>query len=463
MPRRWLAVLLPWLVLFPLGLASRAMQAAPDAFTVNSTADVNDAIIGDGFCDTPPSDNVCTLRAAIQEASANTNADTIIVPAGTYVLTPSGGGDLDITGTVTIAGASPASTIIDGNGSMTADRVFDIRAGTVNISGVKIVKGMAVDRGGGIYINNGATLNLSNSVVQGNTAFSGVTATGGGIYNEGNLTISGSTVSTNTIIAPLGQAGAGIFHGAGSLVMTDTAVSGNITLGDGGGIYVDDSAGITVTRSSSSNNQARNGAGLFSFVGVASIVNSTFSGNLSTNSGAGLYTLGGITSLFNVTVTNNRADSDAAGGGSGGGVANSAGVLNFDNSIIAANFHHDTFGPGGIIEVDDDCSGTITSQGANFVGVTGAPCTISGIPPTTGVPLLGPLADNGGSTRTHALLQGSPGIDEGDASSCNDSAGTPLVTDQRGSLRPAIGGVSVRCDLGAFEFQEPVFLPLILR
>ena len=55
-------------------------------------------------------------------------------------------------------------------------------------------------------------------------------------------------------------------------------------------------------------------------------------------------------------------------------------------------------------------------------------------------PVLGPLADNGGPTFTHALLAGSPAIDAGD---------TLEPTDQRGEARP----FGLADDIGAFELQ----------
>jgi hypothetical protein len=54
-------------------------------------------------------------------------------------------------------------------------------------------------------------------------------------------------------------------------------------------------------------------------------------------------------------------------------------------------------------------------------------------------PKLGPLADNGGPTPTHALI-GSPAIDAADSSSCPS-------TDQRGAPRPS----GLACDIGAYE------------
>lgn len=56
-------------------------------------------------------------------------------------------------------------------------------------------------------------------------------------------------------------------------------------------------------------------------------------------------------------------------------------------------------------------------------------------------PLLGELRDNGGPTKTHALLSGSPAIDTG-----NDVLG--INEDQRGSSRDASP------DIGAYEVDQ---------
>jgi hypothetical protein len=70
--------------------------------------------------------------------------------------------------------------------------------------------------------------------------------------------------------------------------------------------------------------------------------------------------------------------------------------------------------------------------------------------------MLGPLADNGGPTETHALLAGSPAIDAGLNAPCPG-------TDQRGVARPQDGdedGDAV-CDSGAYELggEEPTPTP----
>jgi hypothetical protein len=64
-------------------------------------------------------------------------------------------------------------------------------------------------------------------------------------------------------------------------------------------------------------------------------------------------------------------------------------------------------------------------------------------------PQLGPLADNGGPTWTHALDPASPAIDAGNPAGCLGPGDVPLTDDQRGELRPA----GDACDIGAFEYQ----------
>ena len=67
-------------------------------------------------------------------------------------------------------------------------------------------------------------------------------------------------------------------------------------------------------------------------------------------------------------------------------------------------------------------------------------------------PNLGPLADNGGLTQTHALLDGSPAIDAGDPGIGFDAS----EFDQRDapSARVVDGEVNgLRIDIGAYEFN----------
>jgi len=100
--------------------------------------------------------------------------------------------------------------------------------------------------------------------------------------------------------------------------------------------------------------------------------------------------------------------------------------------------------------ISGSCSGqgisTASSTGGNLES-PGNTCRLDQVTDQVSVadPLVGPLADNGGPTFTHALLPGSPAIDAA-GGGCG-----PL--DQRGSSRPqdGDGDGSSLCDAGAFE------------
>lgn len=465
----------PWLTAL-VAAALWSLPLAAATFVVNSTADVPDATPGDGVCETVAGNHVCTLRAAIQEANALAGPDTILLQANsTYLLTRSGvpddtalNGDLDILDSVTITGAGP-TTIIDGNGAATEERVLDVfycignvspkpdgscpnnAYVVVNISGVTVQNGHAAkqvagsDQGGGI--RNSGDLTLDQCVVTGNMA-TWLNDFGGGIVNYGKLTINRSVVSNN-ITGSSNAHGGGVMNGGGKPVtITDSTISGNSTGGSGGGIY---GASFKIIRSTISGNSAGVGGGMYA-AGTNVLINSTISGNYSNADGGGLYVQGVTTGLYNVTVTQNQANADSAGSAIGGGVSNASGTLTFNNSIIAGNTRIIATLPFPTLDFDE-CSGSITSQGHSLLtDVQVAHCTISG-PYTNADVALGPLQSNGGFTQTHALPDGSAAIDAGNPSGCTDDVGAPITTDQRGVPRP----YGPACDAGAFEAAEIIF------
>ena len=99
-----------------------------------------------------------------------------------------------------------------------AVEVFAVNSGTVTISGLTIETGNSTV-GGGIY--NDGTMVLTNSTVSGNFA-SGVG--GGGINNSGTMTINYSTVSGNFA----NEVGGGILNdNSGTMTINSSTVSGN--------------------------------------------------------------------------------------------------------------------------------------------------------------------------------------------------------------------------------------------
>ena len=245
--------------------------------------------------------------------------------------------------------------------------------------------------------------------------------------------------------------------GTGSLVISDTTISGGATTAatqPGGGFYVDPESILVMQRCTVSGNSAQfgggirndrnmiildstitqneasgGGAGLDSFGGSNTVVNSTFSGNVHTGTeGAGIAIedAGGHVSVNLSTFSGNSSAS--ASSSTLKGLANS---ISIQRSIIA-----NTVGGGVACQGIRDYPGNKDDDG-----------TCSGDGDLTGLDPM--LADNGGPTRTHALLAGSNAIDHGLACGQQD--------DQRGSPRD-----DNLCDSGSFEFgalppDEPEF------
>ncbi len=483
-------------VIFPVTLLSlSAIILSPTVslaavLTVTTTADTL------GPC-VPSS---CSLRAAVNTAAHNSEEDTIVLGAGTFLLTLGAAGedaglegDLDVvddSNPIWIRGAGATNTVIDGNGN---DRIFDVVNSEVNIEDLALRNGSVTGCGGAIRATGTAMLWFYTVEITGNNAsasgggicldgsdvslalhyseISGNTASfGGGLSNsDGRVTIGHALITDNE--ASLGGGGISNSDGDGTtrFEISWSEISQNRALGctnstddEGGGIRNGGSStDMKLYRSTISDNTARRGGGI-SNTGTMRIENSTISGNrgaLSAGCSLGGTQEGGIragyiTNVFNSTVTDNFASSH-------GGIGASDHVFLYD-TILAGN----TAGTPANSS-PSDCntysSGTLHVSGSNLLGAVDQFCNLM---PLVGViitdlrgtiespldPLLGPLADNGGQTLTHVLLPGSPAIDGGDAATCRP-------TDQRDLVRPVDGdgdGTAV-CDIGSIEYRGLIF------
>ena len=315
--------------------------------------------------------------------------------------------------------------------------------------------------GGGGLANHAALgthamMRLEDCLVQGNATTGGhyMRGFGGGIKNgglfvddpvgsdpaEGLVLLNNTTIRGNQAVN-----GAGI--GNGTLAPESPEMMGmlinNSTLSDNRAAV---SAGGAIT-------QTGNGGGIFNVNAGLVLANSTVSGNRAegqldpaTQSGLGgdianvAAGLPNRVQLFNATIANNTAIG-------GGGVGNAylapasgfpSALIYFTNSIVAGNT--DSFGATGCLNNPGAGAAIITSEGYNLEdSVT---CVFTQTTDLVNVnPLLGPLADNGGKSETHALLAGSLAIDAIPIEDCM------MIADQRGVSRPQ----GPACDIGAYE------------
>jgi LPXTG-site transpeptidase (sortase) family protein len=326
--------------------------------------------------------------------------------------------------------------ILDGEGLVTISggydhRVLRLSSGTnVELRNLTVTEGFVYRSDGpGIY-NDHATLTLVGSTISNNGDFD--VNNGGGIYNNrGTVTIINSMIANNYARID----GGGVFSDYGTLNFVDSTLIGNrANYSDGGGIYSNHTT-IVIERSTIANNRGSDySGGLCMNGGNATITNSTISGNSSRN-GGGIVALSATLRVVNSTVTQNH-------GSYGGGIwIHPRGDIRFIQSILAGNTAYR--GPNCLNGSNGDPRSVLVLDGYNLMGST-TYCIFLDTQPTDLVdvdPLLGPLADNGGLTQTHALLDGSPAIDIIPPAECT------LAVDQRGVARP----FGPMCDSGAFE------------
>jgi hypothetical protein len=265
--------------------------------------------------------------------------------------------------------------------------------------------------GGGVYAKGG--LRLKYDVISHNNADSiNYIGIGGGVYSKGDMTIKYSTISANAATSQHGfSAYGGGVTSTGNMFITHSTISGNF-------------AGILFGGVNSYN---RSGYGPL----TTTIIDSTISGNSAGVAGGGVYSNMGNVHIYNSTI-----------------------AFNSSPGVLIQNR-----GTGSAVKL---ISNVIAQNGTDFKGMSNF--TVTGdhnlvqvanttMPPLTltGCPLLGPLAFNGGPTRTHALRSGSPAIDAGiNTGQKQDQRG--IYVDQMPYPYPRASGTAA--DIGAYELQQ---------
>jgi CSLREA domain-containing protein len=322
----------------------------------------------DSIADIVASDDMVTLREAIEAANSNsavtddvlagseTETDLITfdqaalsaqagVAIGEEVTILLAGAQLEVTGDLDIQGLGDDVLTIDAGGASRVMRVTgtDVEA---SLAGLKLTHGYLFERRGAGIWNDGATLTLTDCTVSDNLsdyenifypnfvgsagALSSVPGDdaesyGGGIYNGGgSLTLTGCAVTGNEA-----ESAGGVDNDGGTLTVTTSTVIGNSGDSWAGGIRCVSGA-LTVTDSILSDNGASSGGGIYAEDSTVAVSGSTISDGWA-SCGGGIYIRNATLTLTGSTISDNIA------GGNGGAIENVGGTLAIYDSTISGN------------------------------------------------------------------------------------------------------------------------------
>ena len=421
-----------------------AVTPAVEALSLNVTTTA-DVVADDGQT---------SLREAIAYANTLTSGSVTFSPAltagGPATITLNGT-QLPIitkpvaTGNLTIVGPGADKLTITGN---LTSRIFEVSVGSgLTINKLTLKDGFTTIIGGAI-LNHGK-LNVRDSVITHNSAVSGLgDGQGGAVFSDGSdLTLINDVITNNT--ADL--AGGGIMiDGNCSTLISYCTIDGNfaggfgLTAASGGGIENTSTTTVLITSSIISNNIANEGSGNGYGGGIENIgsslyiLDSTLTGNQGGNGGA-LDNFTGSTTLINNTITGNTIGLAVFGTP---GIAVFGGSLNVSNSIVADKM---TKSAGAIVGSNNLLVAGVSTDLLNGVNGNIVVADVAALK-------IGPLADNGGLTKTFALLAGSPALDAGNNLFATANG---ISLDQRDLPRI----VNTTVDIGAFESQSAVVMP----
>lgn len=304
--------------------------------------------------------------------------------------------------------------------------------------------------GGCIYSAGSVILNHVNVVNCRANTVSG-SARGGGIFAHANLALSNSNISHNEAHAEAGFGYGGGVYVHGGLTSSYTTISDNAAgnddaVGKGGGAYIYSTTTTTstllhTTVTGNTAGEEFGGIGIVAPNAAAIVVESTISGNIATTFDVGgVYIRAKDARIYNSTIAFNSAGDGTLSLSAGLRITGGAALL--ESTLIANNFYGDS--------VANDFGANVSVMGHNnLIGASDAD-----LPSDTIVgecALLGPLRDNGGVTKTHALLSHSSAIDAG-----NNSFGSTF--DQRGSPHSRKSGsrgtANPIADIGAYEVDQ---------
>ena len=399
---------------------------------------------------------------------------------------------IDADATKIAGGNSHHIVVMDGTAStpITATTILD----GFTLTGGDNTNSITGEGGGALWCKgNGAghacSPTLATLVFSGNKAkYGGAIALQGYSGGASNPTLTNVTFSGNSAGFFAGALYNNAQGGTCSPTLTNVTFSGNSSIGApafGGAMFDDGGGGTsspTLTNVTFSGNSASSAGGAVMINGATgtnspTLNNVTFNDNqVAGGDGGALYISGSSTS--SVTATNVTFYHNSANAGNGGAIYHSGKNGDFSLTMYNATFNSNSANIGGALYnvgsnsypflfssiVWGDSASTSSPEFAHapsdggiglYFSIIENGCAVSNCSSgpndsnLTGNPVLGPLADNGGFTRTMMPGAGSAAIN---VLPCDGITHRLPLTDQRGAVRPDSASTgSTRCDIGAVE------------
>ena len=390
-------------------------------------------------------------------------ADSFVVREGQRVYGGFAGFEISVDQRNPAANVTILSGDIDDNDINTdGNHIDEVYTDIVGLNSLNVVK---MD---GTWIAVTHSTILDGFTITGGDGATTIQADGGGLHCNGSgvngaghqcsPTLSQLTISGNRARDGGALYNSGFDGGASNPALTNVTFSGNRAENYGGAVYNVGSLGISTpvftNVTFTGNSASLKGGAVYNYAdfGTSSptFTNATFQGNI-TGSYGGAYFGSGSTSVVHTTLTNVTFNGNS--GGIGGAIYLSgssnatltnvilwgdtapfgAEIANFGTAVSTID-HSIVQGSGGSGGSWDSDLGT--DGGGNF----------------DADPELSPLADNGGFTKTMSLAWGSPAIEHGVNSVCEEPM-PANCDDQRGISRMT----SLYFDIGALERMPPTF------
>ncbi|MDE0778357.1 MAG: hypothetical protein OSB43_18920, partial [Nocardioides sp.] len=255
---------------------------------------------------------------------------------------PGNGGALHLSGagTVLVSGGR----VVDNTASAEGGGLWNSAPGSMEVAQVTVTgntaAGAAADNGGGGLYNDGGTMMVRGSSLESNDA-TGAAGSGGGILNNlGDLTVVNSTIDSGSA----NRAGGAIEANEGTTTIVRSSLESNsagAAPGNGGAVHLTGPGAVVVRASSfGANTASAEGGALWNSVGGtmsierSDIVGNTASGADADQGGGGVYTDGGDLFIVDSDIRENSADGAA---GSGGGVLNNQATVEIVSSTLMNN------------------------------------------------------------------------------------------------------------------------------